>query len=220
MTVIPIKAGIRQYHEVTLRDGRPINWKRPPKANTIVSWTKRDYKGRKIIGSFRTLCHLNRLNNLSVKKFGKQITVIQRDYNTTVAASAGTHDFDATFDLWIYGVDGWVQQRFFRTNGLGCWLRYPPKFGFHIHGFTLPPHVGTSFVDDFKNGGFKVGKYIDGGYSIYGKLVTSAQLSDVYNKKSGLAGHAHDPSWYPPSTQATIFNLNQYVQTRVKALAA
>lgn len=213
---------IKQPHEVRLLNGGAINWKRPPRPTAMCSWSKKTTAGRPIRGSFRTLCHMNRLNNLALRRFGREISVIQPDWNTTVAASAGTHDFDATWDLWIPGVDPWVQQRFFRANGLGGWMRRPPLFGWHYHGFTLPPREGQSISDDFKVHGFKVGVYVDGGYSSRGRLVTSSQIADYYNHAFGLS-NAHTPgsdrTWYPKSIPATIFRLDRYVARRAELAA-
>jgi hypothetical protein len=213
---------VKQPHEVRLLSGKPINWKRPPRPTAMCSWSKKTTAGRPIRGSFRTLCHMNRLNNLALRRFGREISVIQPDWNTTVAASAGTHDFDATWDLWIPGVDPWVQQRFFRANGMAGWIRKPPLFGWHFHGFTLPPREGHSISDDFKVHGFKVGIYVDGGYSTRGGLVTSSQIVDYYNHAFGLANqHARgsDRSWYPKDIPATIFNLKRYVARRADIAA-
>lgn len=214
--------GIKQPHEVLTSNGRKINWKKPPKPNQMCRWSKTDSSGRTITGSFRTLCHMNRLNNLSLAKYGKQITVIQRDWNTTVAASAGTHDFDSVWDVWIEGVDPWEQQRFFRANGLGGWMRHPPLFGWHYHGFTLPEREGSSISDDYAVSGFKVGIYVDGGYSTRGGMVTSSQLYDYYKRAFGLSGQhvaGADKTWFPADIEATIFRLDIYVARRA-ALAA
>jgi hypothetical protein len=205
--------------KITYLDGRPINWKKPPAPHVIVRWTKKTTSGRSIKGSFRTICHMDRLNRLAYLRWGVGISVIQPDWNTGVAASAGTHDFDATWDLWIPGVDPWVQQRFFRRNGLGGWMRKPPLFGWHYHGFTLPPREGKSISDDFRVHKFKVGKYVDGGYSTFGRLVTSSQISDYYNHAFGLSG-AHTPgsdrTWFPRDISATIFDLKRFVANRVR----
>lgn len=224
MTKTPLKPPrIKQRHEVLTRDGKTINWHRPPKPNTICRWSKRDTNGRVIYGTFRTLCHLNRLNNLSVARFGVEIQVIQRDYNSTVAASKGTHDFDAVFDLWIPGVDPWRQQRFFRANGFWTWYRHPPLFGNHQHGFSIPEAEGKVVSDNFREQGNKVGIYVDGGYSTVGHLVTSSQIADAYNGAFGLAGQhsaGSDKSWRPKSINATIFQLKPYVARRARLQAA
>lgn len=208
---------IKQKHEARYLNGKPINWNKPPNPNKIVAWSKKDMYGRAIKGSFRTICHLNRLNNLSVKRFKTEIVVIQRDWNTGVAASAGTHDYDAVWDLYIPGVSWKAQQKFFRRNGLACWHRYPPLFSDHIHGFTLPPREGKDVSDDFKVAGFKVGQYVDGGYSLYGRRVTSSQIDSYYRHAVGLArqdGTGGDPTWFPPDISDTIFNLKRYVAKR------
>lgn len=201
--------------EVLFLDGHKVNWKNPPEGNKKMKWSKKTYNGKTVFGSFRTICHLNRLNTLAVRRFGREIVVLQGPFNTTVAASAGTHDFDACLDVYIPGVGWWDQQRFFRANGFGCWYRHPPAFGNHIHGFTLPPHSGSSVADDFRRHGFKVGIYVDGGYSTRGGLVTSSQLLDYYNHAFGLSGmhnKGSDRSWFPRNIESTIFNLKNYVE--------
>lgn len=200
--------------EVRTLSGRRIDWHSPPHANAMCSLV---LNGTKYKGSFRTLCHLNRLNNLAVKTFGVGITVIQSDWHTGVPASAGTHNFDSCWDLKIEGVGWYRQQRFFRAHGFGCWYRHPPLFGNHTHGFTLPPHRSSDPNQDFAGIGIKVGQYIDGGVSLSGHAVTSSQISDYYRRAYGLAGQ-HEPgsdhSWFPPDIAATTFNLHAYVQRR------
>jgi len=207
-------------HEVQKMNGGKIAWKNPPRPNVRCRWSKRDTSGRLVTGSFRHIAHLNRLNNLAVKKGWKSgIVIIQPAYNKTVAASAGTHDFDACVDLYIPGVDWWKQQAFLRANGLGCWYRHPPSFPYHIHGMTIPPQSGQVRADDFRDGGFKVGLYVDGGYSQYGSLRSSSQLTDYYNHAFGLSGQHDknsDHSWFPDNIKGTIFNLGKYVSVRAK----
>lgn len=202
-------------------NGRRVNWRKPPPANKKMLWRDRTMYGRPVYGSFRTLCHLDRLDRLARRKYGKGIVVIQSAYNTSVAASAGTHDYDACLDIYIPGVSWWEQQRFFRANGFACWYRHPPLFGNHIHGFTLPEREGKSISDDYKVHGFKVGKYVDGGHSLYGRLVTSSQITDYYNEAFGLSGQhkaGSDKSWFPANKEATIFRLDKFVANRVKEM--
>lgn len=203
-------------HEAVYLNGKKINWHNPPKPTTKVKWTKTTMYGRPFYGSFRTVCAWNRLNNLSIKRFGVGVTIIQPPYNSTVAASKGTHDYDAMADWFIAGVDWWTMQRFARANGFMDWYRRPPLFGNHQHGAPLPPAEGRDRSDDFRSGGFKVGVYVDGGFSLYGRQVTSSQLDDYWNHRSGLSGHAHDSSWFPPDIEATIFDLRRYVKRRQK----
>lgn len=201
--------------EVRLASGRRIDWHNPPRSNQIASLT---LNGHTYKGSFRTCCHINRLNNLARKRFGEGLTVFQGPYHLGVSASAGTHDKDACWDLWISGVPAYTQQRFFRANGFGCWYRHPPLFGNHIHGFTLPPHRGT-VSDDFQVAGMTVGKYIDGGLSLLGHTVASSQIADYYAHAWGLAGQhrpGSDRSWFPRSIPDSVFNLKAYVQRRTR----
>jgi hypothetical protein len=189
-------------HEAEFLDGRPINFNNPPAATKIVRWSKRDVDGRVVKGSLRTICHLNRLNNLSLKKHGVALRIIQPPFNTDVPASAGTHDFDCCVDLYIAGIDWHKQQRFFRANGLGCWYRHPPLFGNHIHGFTLPLREGVVHEDDFAT---QVGSFVPG------------QLVDYYNHAFGLKDQHtpnSDQSWFPNNIDATIFDLQRYIRAR------
>lgn len=203
--------------EVLLLSGAKVDWAKPPKPSTLVQWSRKTTGGKQIKGSFRTICWLDRVNDLSKKRFGKEIEVIQAPYNTGVSASAGTHDFDACLDVNIPGVDWWTQQRFFRANGSAAWYRYPPKFGNHIHLIVLPPREGQSINDDFRVIGIKVGKYVDGGWSVYGSQVTSSQLGDYYDHAFGLS-EMHipnsDKSWHPEDIASTIFDLPKYVKGR------
>lgn len=205
--------------DILYLNGRKIDWEKPPPANHKVMWSVRDTSGRPVTGSFRTICHLVRVSNRAENKYGSRIFVIQPPYNTTVAASAGTHDLDNCLDFYIPGVSWWEMQRFWRANGGWGWYRHPPSFGNHIHGGCLPPREGASISDDFKVHGFKVGKYVDGGHSQYGRLVTSSQIEDYYNHAFGLSGQ-HTPnsdrSWFPPNIEATIFDLKKYVARRAE----
>jgi hypothetical protein len=199
--------------------GKPINWAKPPKPQARVMWSQKTTGGRLVTGSLRTIAHLDRLNSLSIKKFSVGISVIQGPYNTGVAASAGTHDFDACLDVWINGVDGYVQQAFFRANGGGAYFRTPAQgFSPHIHYFTLPEREGTDPSDDYRSGGFKVGVYVDGGWSTKGARVASSQIEDYYEERSALSGHLPDPTWFPADKAATIFDLNAYIaRKRIEA---
>jgi hypothetical protein len=209
---------VKQPHEARFLNGRAINWKTPPLATAKVKWTKKGHYGQTVTGSFRHICHLNRLNNLAIKLFDSELEVLQTAYNTTVAASAGTHDLDATVDVYISGVGWWEQSRFYRGNGLGGWYRHPPLFGNHYHGFTLPVREGENVSDDFDARGFKVGVYVDGGYSTRGGRVSSSQLEDFYNRAFGLSNQhtpGSDNSWFPADISRTVFDLKRYIARRV-----
>ena len=203
--------------EARLLGGGKIDWNHPPASNARVQWSKKDEKGRNVTGSLRVICHLNRLNNLAVKRFDEGVSVIQPPFNVGVPASAGTHDLDAVMDIHIPGVDWWAQQRFFRANGLGCWYRHPPLFSNHIHGFALPPREGMVIDDDFAAIGRTVPLFVDGGISSEGKVLASSQLRDYYKHAFGLKDQ-HEPnsdtSWFPPDIEATIFDLDRYIARR------
>ncbi|HEY2831425.1 MAG TPA: hypothetical protein VGJ14_03290 [Sporichthyaceae bacterium] len=207
--------------DVVHLDGAVLNLATTLLSTVLVKWTRKDVQGRAVKGSLRHICHLSRLNELATTKYGHGIEIIQPAFNTGVAASVGTHDFDMCVDLHIPGEGWWDQQRFFRANGLGCWYRHPPAFGNHIHGFTLPPREGRDVNDDFKTAGFKVGKYVDGGWSTQGKKTTSSQIGDYYHHAFGLAGkHTpnSDTSWFPRDIPATIFDLDAYLTAHLKAI--
>lgn len=197
--------------------GKPIDWAKPPAPTARVLWSQRASNGKAVIGSLRTIAFIDHLFVLAMKKYNSPLIVIQPPYNTGVAASAGTHDYDACFDWYIPGVSWSEQERFGRANGMANWWRRPPAFGNHQHGFPLPPREGMSINDDFSVGGFKVGKYVDGGWSLYGREVTSSQLGDYYARRTGLSGHALADGWFPPVISKTIFNLNAYIARQRRA---
>lgn len=194
--------------------GKAINFASPPKPNELVKWSSDDMYGRDVIATFRTIAHLDATDIAARKKFGTGVVVIQRAYNKGVAASAGTHDFDACLDVYIPGVSWSEQQKFFRSQGWGAYWRKPPKFSNHIHMFSLPERKGTVRADDYREGGYKVGKFVDGGWSTLGYKAFSAQIDDYYNHKDALASHAADRTWFPADIPKTIFDLTAYSKAR------
>lgn len=193
--------------------GKQINWDKPPAAKTRVMWSRKTSSGKRVTGSLRTIAHLDHLDTLAVKKYGKHIVVFQPPYNTGVKASAGTHDYDACLDGYIPGVSWREQERFFRANGAGAWWRNKSQgFSNHIHWLVLPPREGKDVSDDFRTAGFKVGKYVDGGWSTKGRRFVSSQIADYYDHRTGLTGHRIDPSWFPKDIAATIFDLPAYIK--------
>lgn len=61
--------------------------------------------GKTFRASARTAAHLRwTITELAEKYPGTRLRIIQPCYNTTVAASAGTHDYDAVFDFEIVGL--------------------------------------------------------------------------------------------------------------------
>lgn len=202
---------------VLLLSGKAINFASPPKPSALVQWSRFDMYGRKVIGTYRSIAHLDATDAAAKKKFGTGLVVIQPSYNTGVAASAGTHDFDACFDVYIPGVSWAEQQRFFRSVGWGAYWRRPPKFGHHIHMFSLPLRKGTVRADDYREAGTKVGLYVDGGWSTRGYKASTAQIDAYYNHRDALASNNADPSWFPADIPKTIFDLPAYTKARVPA---
>lgn len=207
--------------------GKEFRWNsHRPAPNAMAHWSRKSMYGQTVKGSVRHIAHIDRLDRLSMAHFHQHFEIIQPAYNSTVSKSAGTHDLDATIDFHIPGVGWWTQQMFGRKYGLGCWYRPTSSvYGWsnHVHGFTLPPHIGGKFTDDFAQGHFKVGIYIDGGISTKGYKSTSAQIDDYYAEAFGLSGRhtpGSDKSWFPDNKQATIFNLNAYIERRARIQAA
>ena len=110
-----------------------------------------------------------------------RLVIYQTCYHTGVDASAGTHDYDAVFDVWIaggvLGADPWRAQRFLRRCGWAAYFRHTGSWAaraaWHIHMISIPPglpadptplQIGKAYAAL----GMKVGKYIDGGYTTTG----------------------------------------------------
>jgi hypothetical protein len=141
---------------------------------------------------------------------GATLHVIQPPYHVGWPPSAGTHDKDACSDVWIFGLEPRVAERWLRAHGFWCWWRHtgtwadPPDW--HHHGFTAPAD-GHHFA-------VPVGVYVDGGLSTQGRIVASSQIQDAHNRAQGLSGlHAPgcDPAPWPPEPYPR-FNLAAYVK--------
>lgn len=153
-----------------------------------IYWGKTIY-GKKAYMGRRTGAHLDAtIAKLKSVYPNAKLHIIQSAYNTGVKASAGTHDKDACLDVYIEGLDWWTAQAFLRKCGWAAWYRYPPKFGRHIHMISLG--YGAAPV----------------GYLVPG------QVEDYYHHRTGLVGHAADPSWHPVDIGTTIFNYDLYVR--------
>jgi hypothetical protein len=162
----------------------------------IIYYTQPNIYGRKFKCTKRTAALLDRTKARLKKKAEKDkknyyLRIIQGCYNTTVEASAGTHDFDACLDVEIVGMDWFEAQRWLRSQGWAAWVRVPPTFSYHIHMIALPPYK-TNFVS-------RVGIYVPG------------QVTDYYAHRSGLVGSAYDNTWHPDNIKNTIFNYTLYM---------
>jgi hypothetical protein len=135
----------------------------------------------------RTAAHLAWTDD-RLRENGKWLRIIQPCYNTTVTASAGTHDGDGCVDVDVQGMSWADSQTALRKLGWAAWFRpYKPNvWGDHIHMVSLgcPGPVGI---------------YIPG------------QVDDYYAHRTGLIGHAPDPTWHPADIDSTIFDYPAWV---------
>jgi hypothetical protein len=207
------------------KTGKEFRWARHRwTPRTRARWHKKTMYGDPVIGSVRAIAHLDYLDRRAKAIFGVGITVVQSAYNTSVAASAGTHNEDLVYDLWIFGVSGYRQQHFFRAHGFPGWYRptTPGLWKNHYHGWSAVPY-GVDVSKSFAEHGFKVGVYIDGGWSTYGRLVTSSQAHDQLVHAFGLKDQhtpGSDKSWYPDNPKGHIFDLHGYIVRRTRVQAA
>jgi hypothetical protein len=150
-----------------------------------------------------------------------RLHIYQGCYNTGVRLSAGTHDYDAVFDVWItggvLGRDPWRAQRVLRGRGWAAWFRHTGSWAartaWHIHMISLPSglpahptalDVGKAYA----RLGLKVGRFIDGGWTTRGRIDASSQVVDYYRHALGLAGQhdsGDDPSWHPKYINRRVF---------------
>lgn len=146
--------------------------------------------GKTFRAARRTVAHLDyTLERLAREHPGASLRIIQPSFNTGVPASAGTHDYDACFDVEIVGLDWWAAQEFLRKCGWAAWYRFPPAFGKHLHMISLG-YPG------------KVGIFVPG------------QVDDYYRHALGLKGQHNtdaDRSWHPPNIAATVFDYDAWV---------
>lgn len=178
--------------------------------------------GRTFKASRRTIWHLRwTIYVLRLRYPRARLNILQTCYHTGVSASAGTHDFDGVFDVWItggaLGADPWRAQRFLRAHGWAAWFRHSgtwaERAAWHIHMISLPTGLPAdpSPLDvgkAYERLGIKVGRYIDGGYTTTGRVVATSQVDDYYAHALGLAGQhrvGEDPSWFPRSIDRTVF---------------
>jgi hypothetical protein len=144
--------------------------------------------------SRRTVAHLDWTISLLALAYPKAtLRIIQSPYNTGVKASAGTHDYDACFDVEIVGLDWLRAQTFLRKCGWAAWVRQPPLFTWHIHMISLgyPGQVGV---------------YVPG------------QVADYYAHRDGLAGHRTDPTWHPKDIDSTVFDFDEWEREMEEAM--
>lgn len=171
---------------------------------------KRTIAGRTFIASNRTAAHLTwTIDELARRHPSAHLTIIQTCYNRTIAASAGTHDYDGVFDVEISGLTWWQAQRFLRNHGWAAWFRHTGTWAdpssWHIHMCSIPEGLpGNPTVDQ-----------IDGAYAQVGiqvGLYVPGQIDDYYAHALGLAGQhraGSDRSWFPDSINATVYRYEE-----------
>lgn len=169
--------------------------------------------------SNRTAWHLRwTIFVLSVAHPKARLVIYQTCYHTGYRLSAGTHDLDAVFDVWIVGgklgADPWRAQRFLRRLGWAAWFRctgtWAAKSAWHIHMISLPPGLPANptaqqVIDAYAALGIKVGVYVPG------------QVDDYYAHDFGLAGGQRtgaDRSWFPDSINKTVFRRRWWLKRR------
>lgn len=143
--------------------------------------------GAPLRGSRRSIAHLEATDQAALKKFGTHVVVIQPAYHQGVEASAGSHDYDAVYDVYLPGVDWWEAQHFLREQGWAAWYRYTGSFADdqHIHMISL-------------------------GYTTRVGYLIPGQVEDYRAHRSGLVGHAVDDSWHPADIDSTIFDYDAW----------
>lgn len=131
--------------------------------------------------------------------------VVQSAFNTGVPASAGTHDYDKVFDVYVIrlksGRKVWVKgQRWLRRLGWADWWRHTGSWwnpsSWHHHMVCL-----SWLIDKCR-----VGIYVPG------------QVSDYCAEppRNGLSGHPTDRTWHPENIRATIFDYDEWYRKQVE----
>lgn len=167
----------------------------------LITYTQPNIYGRYFKCSRRTAGALDYTKMQLAKKAKRdnksyRLVIIQGCYNTGVAASAGTHDFDACLDVKIEGMSYPEAQTFLRKYGWAAFYRKPPTFTEHIHMVLLPPYMLRWVAP--------VGQWVPG------------QVTDYYAEPplDGLTSNAIDYSWHPPDIRATIFNYDEWLKIK------
>ena len=166
-------------------NGQPVTHFSNP--DRKVKWSKNTIYGGNVYGSLRSIAHLDQTSKHAENRLGHQVDVMQSAYNVGYPPSAGTHDYDAVYDVFISGVEWLDTQRFFRAEGWAAWWRYPPTFVNHVHMISLGYTT-------------RVGIYVPG------------QVDDYYAHRDGMSGHHPDNTWHPDDIRETIFDYDTWVE--------
>ena len=177
---------------------------------TAGTLAERTVGGRTFTSSNRTAAHLTwTLAELERRHPSAHLVIIQTCYNRTIAASAGTHDYDGVFDVEIEGLTWWAAQRFLRSCGWAAWFRHTGTWAdpgaWHIHMCSIPEGLPANPTIE----------QIDGAYSRVGIQVgiyVPGQIDDYYAHALGLAGQhraGSDRSWFPNNINATVYRYQE-----------
>lgn len=165
----------------------------------LITYTQPNVYGRYFKCSKRTAAHLDFTKEALARKAARdgkayKLVIIQGCYNTGVAASAGTHDFDSCLDIRIDGMSYEDGQTWLRKQGWGAFYRKPPLFSVHIHMISLPPYKYDWVAP--------VGEWVPG------------QVSDYYAEPplDGLVDNLVDNTWHPADIRATIFSYSNWLK--------
>ena len=189
---------------------------------TLAKVTRHTVAGTTFLSCDRTAAHLSwTVAELKRVHPFARLLIIQPCYNTGVSASAGTHDYDAVFDVKIDGLGWWDAQLFLRRCGWAAWFRHDglwasPK-AWHIHMASIPEGLDNTptpleIGKAYAAAGIKVGRYIDGGYTTGGSITTSSQVDDYFAHAIGLKGQHQagaDKSRFPGDIAATIYRYQE-----------
>lgn len=139
----------------------------------------------------RTAAHLTWTDE-TLRSHGTWLRLIQPCYNQSVAASAGTHDYDGCVDVEVEGMSWTAGQAQLRELGWAAWYRpnTPGLWSAHIHMVSLgcPGPVG---------------EFVPG------------QVDDYYRHALGLKGQhdsGDDASWHPADIDSTVFDYPAWME--------
>lgn len=181
-----------------------------PRATDIITVTR---LGVTFKASRRTVAHIDYTYDAFRRVFPMRfLLIIQPCYSRGIAASKGSHDYDAVIDFGYIGsltsmgeeVDWRRLEHFLRVHGWAAFYRDWPGDK-HVHAISLPPWVkGVGYV--FRT---VVGYLVDGGRSLTGRVTGGSQINDYVTGLDGLAGHNADTDWRP--NPQPIFNYRAWV---------
>lgn len=177
---------------------------------TAGTLARRTIANRTFVCTNRTAAHLRwTIAELARRYPGARLVIIQACYHTGVDASAGTHDKDGVFDVYIEGLSWWEAQRFLRRCGWAAWFRHTGTWenpsDWHIHMCSIPERLPNNptlsqIERAFDLLGIEVGEFVPG------------QIDDYFAHALGLKGQHRaglDRSWFPNDIASTIYRYRE-----------